>query len=219
MQSISDLYRLTQQSSQLLVATACKEAGHTNVDCLHSQIHGIAEQLAEIKAELDVVRSTTISNTQQLVHQSDHNAAIANLQNKVNALQGQLSSTTNIVNFLQTVALIPAARKYTVTNDGEVFQIDGQGLNPDLHILSGLTYLFDLSHNTTHPFIIKEVSSGKPVTNGIIHVNLSTGAITTGAQANVGHITGLLYWTIPTSQEDCVYESTIDPDMTGNMVF
>jgi hypothetical protein len=223
MQSISDLYRLTQQSSQLLVATACKDASHVNVDCLHTELHSMADQITAIKSQLASLSATVASTTTtQLSQQADQNAisvAISNLQSKVTTLQTQLSSATNILNFLQTITLIPAARKYTITNDGEVFQVDGQGTNPDLHILSGLTYLFDLSHNTTHPFIIKETASGKPVTSGIIHVNLSTGAITTGAQANIGHITGLMYWTIPTTQEDCVYESTLDPDMNGNMIF
>lgn len=184
-----------------------------------SQSQSLKQTLTtQINQSIDAVTNVHNEMTQTVSKMQNQ---IDTLQNRVIDAENELSTTrTKLATLSTIVSFGTAARKISVSNTLSAFVMDDKpDGNPKLHLLSGLTYAFDLSRNPNHPFIVCGAQDGEPLTEGFVHVDTETGAVTIDAQANIGHTSGLLYWTIPVTQDDCVYESTIDSSFTGNIIF
>lgn len=124
---------------------------------------------------------------------------------------------TTVVSVVNGGSGITAARTFKVSNAGFAFTIEGLvGNNPQIALLNGHTYAFELTIESTHPFIIRESSGGPAVATGMTHV-ATDGTTTEGAAANVGHVTGTLYWTIGYTTSSFVYQCVNHGSMIGNI--
>lgn len=93
----------------------------------------------------------------------------------------------------------PAATMFRVDNVGTsayTFAPHYSGNNPQLYIIGGHTYAFDLDAIPGHPFEIQD-STGTAYNTGLVHVS-SNGTVSTGSSAQ-GKDSGTLYWRVPES--------------------
>lgn len=193
MQSFSDLYKLTSSSALATAQLSMAIAGNAdNVSASNVDLSSIEAEIADL----------------QLMAASASNDIAA------------LNVRTMNISLISALAMNPAARKFTVTTAGNAYVFDGLSLsvNPQVHLISGHTYIFNLNGNLNgHPFIIRNVSGGSALTMGFVYVD-NNGNITSDAAANVGHITGYLFWTVPVDQSSCVYQCTVHGSMVGNII-
>lgn len=84
-----------------------------------------------------------------------------------------------------------------------------QGVYPDVFLVSGLAYAFDIT-SPGNPFAICSADTAEPLTGegGHMFAHVSPdGAVTSGDAANEGHESGTLIWTVPANFNGAVYRS------------
>jgi hypothetical protein len=137
--------------------------------------------------------------------------------NLIAMISNDLYGTSNIVVTTSNdlYRMKPSARDYLFTTSGFAFTVDGfSGTNPDIWVSPGFTYSFKLS-TSGHPFQIRVNDGGSAVTDGMYWAGGSGSA--NGALANNGRQDGTLYWTVPQSQSNVVYQCQFHSSMVGNI--
>lgn len=100
------------------------------------------------------------------------------------------------------VSVYPTANKFKVTQspDGFMYRVSGyKGDYPDVYLLSGTAYAFEIN-TPGNPFAICDNDTASPIVpeseSEFTHIS-KTGVVTTGSNANIGHESGTLIWSVP----------------------
>lgn len=116
-----------------------------------------------------------------------------------------------------------AARKFVISDGGEEdeggdeYRVSGFTTpNPTLHLLAGLTYMFEIE-DTRDPLVITEFNNDENfVTYGMTYYNDRVPIKLTGVEANDGKTRGVIYWTIPPEiSAEFKYQNMDNPVMFG----
>ena len=117
----------------------------------------------------------------------------------------------------------PGAAKFNVslTSDGFSYKVNTyEELYPELVLLSGLTYSFEI-HSEGNPFAICDPQTAEPLTstNGHVFVHVSNdGKVTEGIDTNKGWESGTLIWTVPANFDEAMYRS-LNQGQNGHIRF
>lgn len=215
MQSLSDLHRCAIISAAKILdnpvivggATSDTKENNLDIDALEASM----DKLTTDVVALNSWSSTAASNITTL------QTHVVSLSNQVFTITPTLSQPQPVnTDLLLALALNPAARTFVVSNSSSSYSIDNTAFNPDVTVVCGLTFMFDLRNVRQAPFTIRDEDDGMALETGITHIAMD-GKVTKGASANVGHTNGFLLWTVPTSgfATPPVYQSTLNSSMVG----
>ena len=173
----------------------------TNLDTLGSYSNTTFATITN----LNTVSTNAAVNTSKIDLVQSNAAAFASYSNTT-FLTGSAANTSFTGNVAVSKKLVVTDRvsvhTYTVTNSGSsAYVIDGNN-NPDLFLIRGLTYRFDLSVSG-HPFEIRVSSGGSAYNTGVV-----------GNQKQ----SGILEFTVPDNAPDqLVYQCIYHGGMVGNI--